>query len=312
MAPLPLPRLALVALAGVVASAAVMLASCASEYRALPGNDAGIDATVPDEPLTCVTSSMLDFPVRFRCSTNGTDDSDCSGANGHSSVVIDRALRTVAGTAILDTASGASTVGRAYAVFTVPGAPRRVTVDYSFSVTNRSAAKMEIAPGCSYAWDDVERTNNFDIDITREGIFEFSYYRNDQGGGAVTTGLPFPNRNALFTVHADVKANERTSAVSGVVQEGQTPFVRADYTGQPKSTQGTLAEFAPTTFSLYCGVILSDGDGTAMRATSTVSAPTVTACYRAGEVPPPPSGGGDAGVADAAPRDGGIVDGGRD
>ncbi len=305
------PRLALGALVGVLASGTVMLASCAGEYRALPGNDAGADATIPDEPLTCVTSSMLSFPVRFRCSTNGTDDNDCAGANGHSSVVIDRTQGTVAGTAIFDTASGASTVGRAYAVFTVPGAPRRVTVDYAFSVTNRSTAKMDVAPGCSYAWDDGDRTNNFDIDITREGLFAFSYYRNGQGGGALTTGLPFPNRNALFSVHSEVKANERTSAVSGIVQEGQTPFVRADFAGQPTSTQGVLAEFAPTTFSLFCGVILSDGDGTAMRATSTVSAPTVTACYRAGEVPPA-TGGGDAGVADAAPTDSGIRDAGRD
>lgn len=170
---------------------------------------------------------------------------------------------------------------------------------------------MELAPGCSYAWEDGQRTNNFDIEISREGLFEFSYYRDDQGGGTVTTGLPFPNRNALFTVHADVRASERSSAVSGVVQEGQTPFVRADYAGQPTSTQGILAEFAPTTFSLYCGVILSDGDGTAMRATSTVSTPTVTACYRAGEVPPA-TGVGDAGVGDAAPTDSGIGDAARD
>lgn len=312
MAPSLPQRLALGALVASFVAGPLSFLACASEYRALPATDGGVDATIPDEPLTCVTSSMLTFPVRFRCSTNGVDDNDCAGANGHSSVVIDRAAGTVAGTAIYDTATGSSTVGRAYGIFTVPGAPRRVTLDYSFAVTNRSTAKMEVSPGCSYGWEDGERTNNLDINISREGLFEFAYYRDGQGGGAVTTGLPFPNRNALFTVHNDVKANERTSAVSGVIQEGQTPFLSADYVGQPKSTQGVLAEFAPTTFSLYCGVILSDGDGTAMRATSTVSAPMVTACYRAGEVPPPPATDGGAGSSDAAASDAGPVDGGRD
>jgi hypothetical protein len=318
-AALPLGRGLLVALALGAFALAGSQAACGNTYTALPG--------IAEEPLDCITFSVFDLQDRGFCRTSGTIDDNCDGANGHSKVVVDRVARTVTGTAFNDPkveASGLPAVnGEAYAVFDLPQSPRKVILDHTFRVDEKSASKMAFTPGCSLEWVSGKIQDNLDLNIGRDNLSGIYYYRGSiPNDGSFLTGLPFPTtRSGTFTGLLEAYASARATRIATKVTEGSTVYLDVSKIGPPVSGQGALTMFDPVTFTIYCGMSVQDGDGTLMKATGTSIDPKVTACYPKGTAPakpvyvPPADAGVDAavtpdsGTADAGPKDAG-ADGG--
>jgi|GEM_PF-2601885 len=311
-------RGALIAAGLAVVAAAASQSACGNTYTALPG--------IAEEPLDCITFSVFDLPDEGFCRTSGSLDDSCDGANGHSKVVVDRKAKTVVGTAVNDPkvlVAGVPAVnGEAYAVFNLPQSPRKVILDHTFRVDERSASKMAFTPGCSLEWTAGKIQDNLDLNVGRDNLAGIYYYRGSiPNDGSFLTGLPFPTtRVGTFNGRLEAYASAKATRIATKITEGSTVYLDVSKIGPPVSGQGILTTFDPVTFTIYCGMSVQDGDGTVMQATGTSFDPKITACYPKGTAPPlpvyvpPEDAGVDSGpVFDSgAPTDAGPKDAGTD
>ncbi len=274
--------------------------ACGEPYTEAPG---GADATTfPPETLECVDIALATYKREDSCTTSETKEASCAanpkgstlsfGADG----IISAVAQNNPVVAVGDHKAG---FGAANLIFTLPGAPRSLDLNYELSIDERSDAKMKIRAGCFVEWSGSGAFNTLIPLLSREKLFALSYTRNGAGSGsdAVATGATIPNRALTLSTNLSIAAGVGGSSVSGSIREGMTPYLTKSWSGQPSAPVGTLPPFEPTQYRLFCGGTVEDGDANLMQIKLRIGKVSGKICYRKGEVPAP----SDAGTPDASP-----------
>jgi hypothetical protein len=254
---------------GVLAAIGALAAptGCGESYTAVPGGDA---TTFPPETLECAALALASYERKEECRTSEGEDASCAANPKGSTLSLgaDGVISAVAqNNPLLDAGDHKAGFGVANLIFTLPGAPRTLDLNYELSIDELSPAKMKIRAGCFVEWSGAGAFNTLIPLLSRENLFALSYTRNGAGAGAdaIVTGATIPNRPLTLSTNLSIAAGIGGSSVSGSIREGMTPYLTKSWSGQPSAPVGTLPPFEPTQYRLFCGGTVEDGDANLMQ-----------------------------------------------